>query len=281
METSKSISVLSWNIMGKTWLFLDNTFFGELSRSWVYKKVKIFLEQTKPDIICLQEASQYLPQKIDKYLQEIDYNLVNNENKKSNWNIIASKFPIVNSGEVFLENGDGINSRRIKRYPSSCLWADCKIDKSLIRIYNCQFRIRGIGIQERIYFLNSILEHAQSTPHPVIICGDMNTTIPKQGFARKIVELVHNEPDSSMQSDGKYQPQDERFIFNSVAEKFGFQEILDLTRSTWALPYTSWELFRLKLDWFFIKNIECRKYSLGKYITDHRPIFAEILLDQQ
>lgn len=276
----KSFSVLSWNIMGKTWHIIDKTFFSELSRKKIHKQIIKFIDLNNPDIICLQEAPQYLPHNLDEYLQKVGYHWTGDRSgKKSNFNIIASKFPFINSGEVILENADNVTSKRMSTSLSVCLWVDCSIGESLMRIYNCQFRIRGTGIDERISFLKDILKHAESINHPVVICGDMNTTIPKQGFARKIVELVHNEPDSSMYSDGEYHPHDERFIFNSVAEKFGFREVSDLNRATWALPYTSWELFKLKLDWFFIKKVECKKYFLGQYITDHRPIFAELLMD--
>lgn len=276
----KPLSVLSWNIMGKTWHIIDKTFLSELSRKKIYKQIVKFIDLNNPDIICLQEASQYFPHNFDEFLQKIGYHWVGDQSgKKRNFNIIASKFPFINFGEVILENADKINSRRIATSLSVCLWVDCIVGESLVRIYNCQLRIRGTGINERISFLRDILKHAEAVNHPVVICGDMNTTIPKQGFARKIVQLVHNEPDSSMYFDGKYHPQDERFVFNSVAEKFGFREISDLNRPTWALPYTSWELFKLKLDWFFIKNVKCRKYSLGQYITDHKSIFAELLLD--
>jgi len=268
------LSVLSWNTMGRPWHGIQKTFLDEFSRKKTYAKITAFLEKANTDIVCLQEASHYFPLHLREYLNYAGYKIAH----ENHGNLIASKFPFVESGEIVFENPEKIRRLKMTVYPSACSWADIQLPTAKIRIYNCQFRIRRTGIRERLLALQRILEHAQMIEYPIVVCGDMNTTIPRHGLKRKVIQLVHRQSKSSLVVDGKYHASDERHAFNSVAEKFDFTEILDLKQTTWALPYTSLELFKLKLDWFLIKNAQCSEYELGPYITDHRPILAQLHL---
>ena len=270
----RDLSVLTWNTMGSTWHLIRKTFLSGLSRRVIYGKMKPFLNDDLSDILCLQEALPYLPNGLKSHLQNLGFSSISHaDSAKGNSTLIASKFPIIDSGEIMLETPDDFPTKNsVDPSPRTCLWVDCDINGSRLRVYTCQLRIRGMGIQERLMFLERILSHAQQITYPVIVCGDMNTTIPKQGLARSIVRFIHNEPDDSMVVDGTYHALDERYAFHSVAQRFGFRENIDVEKATWALPYTSWELFGLKLDWFLTKGIERTEYSFGPYISDHRPI---------
>ena len=103
----------------------------------------------------------------------------------------------------------------------------------------------------------------------------MNTTIPKVGIYRLGVQLKHKEPSKSMYIDGRYYPDDERYIFSETATKFCFRDVLDIKKSTWAYPHTSFELASLKLDWFFVRDIKEKSSELLPYCSsDHRPVFV-------
>ncbi len=271
------LSVLSWNLMGNTWYLADKLGVSGLSRKYTYKKIIKFLDSVSPEVLCFQEATKYFPE-LRNYLFNRGYALKFDHDKINNSNLIASKIPILNYGILAVEKQDDSFTHKIPRHVRSCVWVDCKLAETSVRIYNCQFRIRGVGMKERLECLNNVLQHAKSVNLPIIICGDMNTTLPSQGFARNIVKFVHAEPRSSMYIDGVYRTQDERYIFSALANDFGYVDALDIGCSTWALPYTSWELFSLKLDWFLVKDVRSTDYRLGEYITDHRSVLAKINL---
>lgn len=70
---------------------------------------------------------------------------------------------------------------------------------------------------------------------------------------------------------------DERELFNHTLGKYGFKEVLDLTTPTWSPTKTDyWELFKLKLDWFMVRNMKVMNYTVSEYISDHKPIEVQL-----
>jgi len=264
-------SVLSWNVQGiRTYARTD------------FQKAIPGIDNSEADIICLQEVpfafeKIKLLKKKNKYCSVISkYNRNPCEDTsplRYNHNVILTKYPMLQSGEI-------IFSSKIKSILfENAIWSDIKINKQKIRVYNCHFRISGVGIKERIWQLRQVIMHASAWKHPVIICGDMNTTIPQEGLSRKVVQLVHSNPGESIKLNGAYFRKDERFAFNAEAKRHGFNELLSLDKATWALPGTSWEIFGLKLDWFLAKKIKRIKSAYGKYISDHRAITVKCELE--
>jgi endonuclease/exonuclease/phosphatase family metal-dependent hydrolase len=135
--------------------------------------------------------------------------------------------------------------------------------------------IVGVGPKQRIDQLNFILEEAKQHDGPVIVCGDMNTTIPSAGLGRKIVQLFHKVISDNLIADENYHHQDERHSFLLAAQQAGFKESIDIRKSTWCIMPLRWEIFSLKLDWFLVRNIKKPEVSLGKYISDHRSVLAK------
>lgn len=241
-----NFSILDWNIEGSKYYTKTNL-----------KKIIPHLEKSPADIFCLQEAHE-LREKLPTLTKLKNFNYVfpgNNQNR----NIILSKFPIITSGELI--------------FPQPTLenitWADIKIDEQIIRIYNCHLEITGVGPKHRIDQLKFILEAAGSCSGPIIICGDMNTTIPSAGFSRKFVKWFHRESVDDVLT------QDERHLFLQTAESAGFTESINLSQSTWCIMPLRWEIFKLKLDWFLVRNLSKPEISLGNYISDHRSILAK------
>lgn len=154
-----------------------------------------------PDIFCGQEF--YYPRKGEWYNSTVIKSLGENPHTATNKNglVIISKFPIINSESVNVEEGDDVNR--------NCLLADVQINNNLIiRVYNIHLESNKVSdrtenieldtetLQEKstwrtIYNvlgsiknnqklranqMSNILTHIQGSPYPVLVCGDFNDT---------------------------------------------------------------------------------------------------------
>ncbi len=260
----QNLSVLSWNIQGKV----------NLTGHTLFKKVKPHLINLSSDIIALQEMCN--AEKILKNIEALEtYNIFIPElNKRRhggtqgfNHNVLLSKYPIISAEEIIFP------SFNEKIHLENGIRADVQLGDQIIRIYNCHFAIFKSGIDTRLKQLAYILEDARSYKGPTIICGDMNVAIPKKGLRRKIVTGWHREPKREMSINGKFIDYDEREIFNKTISKHGFKEVLDLYTPTWSpLKSKRLELFKLKLDWFMVKNLKVTDIKLGDYVSDHKSV---------
>lgn len=236
-----------------------------------YKKFKSYVKTFDTDIILLQEmcnAKEYL-----KNIPELEaYNVfipkINispaNRIPSYNFNVILSKYPILKTEEVVFPQWSN------HRVLQNCTRVDIQLNDKILRIYNCQLPIFRAGIETRLKQLEFILSDAKNHSGPVIICSDMNTTIPKIGWKRWIISHWHHEPYNEMLVE-----YDERKLFNETIKKYGFRECLNLGTPTWS-PWKSkiWEMFNLKLDWFIVKDLEVTNIKLGEYVSDHKSIEA-------
>lgn len=248
------LSILSWNIQGSP--NFPRTFF------W---RVAPRIRQTPASVICLQEGLSILSH------QERVVPFDSHQPVIGSGNIIFSRYELVNAGTLDFP---------ISLFPQLNLeqvaWSDLRLDTRILRLYNCHLGIRGIGPSQRAQQLGRVLAHARHHEGPAIICGDMNTTIPAAGLRRRIVQIFHSEPDGTMHVDGEPFTSDERYPFARLAEQHGFREAIDMQASTWAIsPQLNWEIFDLKLDWFFVRGMDLPKITLGDYISDHRSVLAE------
>lgn len=277
----KTISVLSWNVQNMfrvpeklRWDSVWHLVAGYTS----FEKVLPYLLETSPDVIALQEvcdaelklASNPGLSKYHVFIPTLNAT-VNHGRSGSNYNVILSKYPILKTKEIPLPEC-GKNSE-------NCTRVDIQIGQQVLRIYVCHFPIFGVGIATRLRNIAFILSDAEKHAGPVIICGDLNTTIPKSGWRRVIVRLWHQVLRRELVVDGQFIREDEREAFNAAIAKRGFADVLDLDTPTWSpLKSSSWQLFNLKLDWFATKGLQLEKVSLGEYISDHRAILAKLRL---
>jgi len=256
--------VLCWNVNG-----ID--YYGSTSPA----KIITHINNIDADILCLQEIPvgkirKYYLKMLSYYpfVSSVDYpaKIIEGNN-----NLIFSKYKILQTGELFFSMVE-----KEKQHFENALWVDIKIYNQKVRIYNCHFKIIGGGISHRIMQLKKVINHCKKLKYPVIICGDLNTTIVKEGFSRKIIQLFHKEPNKTHIVNGKYILEDERYFFYNEAKKLGFIEALPLKSVTWATPPFKIELFKRKLDWFLTKKLIVKKATLGDYISDHRPICVDL-----
>ena len=224
----------------------------------------------RADIVCLQEARE-ARDKLSR-LDAFDFYERVMPQRKDDQNIILSRFAVRARGEVHFSQ---LASRRLQ----PALFADMPVDGKTLRVYNCHFGIVTVGPAAREQQLRRVIEHAAEHSGPVIICGDMNTTIPRHGLRRSMVQLFHLQPPGSVRVNGERFAGDERYAFVKVAEEWGYREATDISQSTWSIYPLKWELFKLKLDWLLVRGVETSNVVLHPYISDHKAIHADCMVN--
>lgn len=267
-----SFSLLSWNIMDHG--PFRNTF-GD--------RVVWYTKEHAADIMCIQEAR--VDSDLIKRVREIKkYDAVIPQKHSvygglPNTNVILTTHEIVDHGEYhFNTPEDHIENKLKDKDTGFYVWADIRIEDTVVRVYNCHLKVIGVGIKERLKSLKHITKHAALFNGPTIICGDMNSLIPRSGIFRFFIKWFHNIKRQSMIVDGKYKLRDERVFFSEEAGKHGFADALPIKKATWAIPYTSFELFKMKLDWMLNKGFAKAEAHMGPYISDHRPVHAQFII---
>jgi hypothetical protein len=244
----------------------QNSFFSMQTRR-IIKLVK----SESPDIFCLQEITgKRSLSLINRLLPEYDYTVT----AKSpgfpgikTLNATFSKLPTISQGELHLN--------RKKMHAGVALWTILKKHKKFA-VYNCYLSVSRQGFMDRGELLETILKHANALKMPAIVCGDMNTVIPKGKISRVFVKIWHRYP--SIKLPGLISS-DERYYFYDIATKMGFKEAADIKENTWCFPFTTIQLFGLKLDWMLYKGFSLHTAKHNPWMADHRGINAVFSLD--
>ena len=184
--TSQDINVMSYNIQ-----YLQYVKGKPEIKERKLKEIATFLKAAQPSVLCLQETSDYSVQMLK---EELAFQHYYRAEKKGT--AILSKFPLIASGIV--EFGSNTNS---------CTWVDIELNKQTIRIYSIHLQsnqvsgladhVRAKGdLQEketwkdikgmigrvkrataiRVRQAQLVKNHIATSPHPVIICADLNDT---------------------------------------------------------------------------------------------------------
>ena len=140
-----------------------------------------FVEQQQPDILCFQEFNRTFLPSFHKY----KYRAITQVTSGLSPQAIFSRFPILNSDVIsFPESAN------------SALFADILIGKDTLRVYNVHLQSYQIPSREFLYANNGreflkrlnrvalkhrqqaqlVRDHAENSPYPVILCGDLNAT---------------------------------------------------------------------------------------------------------
>ena len=202
-DTKDSFKIMSYNV--RSFDLYENMNVGPLL---VRDSILNYIQGEAPEILCFQEffyedrPRQFMTLKQIKSRFQLPFHagsFVTGTNKNTFFGCaIFSKFPIINQGTIDLES----------KSSNHCVYADIQIDSSIIRVYN--FHIGSISFNELYYAvfeefemdvnevdqnkaknlirrflaasrtratqLRLILEHAATSEHPVILCGDLNDT---------------------------------------------------------------------------------------------------------
>lgn len=189
-DNPQGLSVLSYNVN-----LLSFTRNGE-DPNLVRQNITQWLKDNPSDIKCFQEFYQdfttpsrnAIKQLATDNGYEYSYQTIEgNPSKRSYGMIIFSKYPIINEGRVF-EN----------KRNNGVIFADIKVDKDTIRIYNAHLESMNIpseglnnleGIKEnyretlrklkngqivRASQLGVLIEHMENSPHVNLLMGDFN-----------------------------------------------------------------------------------------------------------
>lgn len=254
------ITIFNWNIQGTK--YYTKTSLGKILPN---------LENVDADIFCIQEG-QELNKKINelKYFKEFNSDIsYKNENGAQ---LTISKYSIVNSVKLNLPAFK-------KDLKIQSLRTDINLGEKILRIYNCHLEIFKAGPLDRLEQLKYVLEDSKKHNGPIVICGDLNSVIPKKGLGRLIAKSFHKQGRGNFSDDVKFKDKAEKYLMLDLFNDYGFKNILDINKATWGLYPLKWELFNLKLDWFLVKDINVIDFSLGKYISDHRSITVKLVLD--
>ena len=146
------INIMSYNVR----LFNLNQ---NIKSDNIEDKIIEFIKEEKPNILCIQEFK-----KSDK-TKEI-YKSFNKAKRSDNTLQIITKYNEINSGFV-----NNINS---------CIFSDIILNDT-IRVYNIHLQSNWIKTMKLSYQTRAneaviIKKHIESSPYPVIICGDFNDT---------------------------------------------------------------------------------------------------------
>ena len=185
-ENTDSIKVLSYNVR------LFNRY-EWIAKPDVKSELVEFLKTEKADILCIQEF--YTPDEIPNLNYE--YRHIGLQSKKSQWHMaIYSNFPQLNKATVSIKR---------ERMNNTCIYSDLLINTDTIRIYNIHLASNWFKNSDYSFFQNPqketlkkgingivekmkssykkraeearvIKEHIQSSPYPIILCGDFNDT---------------------------------------------------------------------------------------------------------
>jgi|TARA_R110000737_G_scaffold161270_1_gene189142 endonuclease/exonuclease/phosphatase family metal-dependent hydrolase len=205
-ENTEGIKVMSFNVR----LFDLYNWSVDLSNK---NRIKIFdfLEENSPDVVCFQEFYQQdkntnFPTRdtLIKRLQTVDFHERYSYKSRGRQHFgiaMLSKYPMISKGEVPLQLEEGEKS------DNYCIFADIVKNNDTIRVYNVHlqsiklkkddyelFDEQGNPIQSQttaientVFKIGSayprradqaklVVAHAETSPYPVVICGDFNDT---------------------------------------------------------------------------------------------------------
>lgn len=212
-------------------------------------KIYDLIHQKSPDIICFQE---YAP--VENLKNDYPYNYIQlSKNNKQFGHAIYSKYKIINSGSL-----------DFKDTANNIIFADIKIEKDTIRVYNIHLQSLRINpkkenfgekdaakLRSRIsttfniqqHQVEQYLEHQKATKYPKIIAGDFNNTAYSWAY-RSILK----EKNDAFVAAGK-----------------GFDKTFDF-------------VFPMRIDFIMLdKEIKVNHFkTYHKKYSDHFPIMARI-----
>lgn len=195
----EDVVVVSYNVAN---------FGSETEKESLYDAVAEWLNSQRVDIVCLQEAYFYSDESLDYFrskLERLRYaKYVDCVPEKSNQSEVSGSGFLLLSGHPIVRHAvadvDSLNVNAV--------WADVKVGRDTLRVYNLHLQSTGITGTERTETLtrhiiadtmarsklsnvaqkmadnyrrraaeaDRVATHVAQSPHPVVLCGDFNDT---------------------------------------------------------------------------------------------------------
>ena len=178
----QQFSIMSFNVR------LFNAY-DWIKKDDVKQEIIEYLNKESASILCLQEF--YAPEELPKL--NYHYSHIGLQNERKSWRMATySKFPIFNKGTVSISG---------ERTNNVCIFSDIRIGNDSIRIYNLHLAsnwfqkedyefldkpsVEGaesiierlkISFFKRAKQVKAIKAHMNTSPYPIILCGDFNDT---------------------------------------------------------------------------------------------------------
>ncbi len=185
-DIGDGLSVMSFNIGGTT------HHFSAKDKKSKIEEFKNLIREQDPDVVCLQERKEFLIPILDDIFNSYETRL--DSVMKT---CIYSKYPIKNNGNITFDTPY-----------HSATWADINYNSNNYRIYSVHLSSNkvpdltdnlneiidesvyvlgeySIHASKRIEQLDKIMKHAEKSPYPVLITGDLND-MPQSYTYRKI-----------------------------------------------------------------------------------------------
>jgi endonuclease/exonuclease/phosphatase family metal-dependent hydrolase len=243
-QVEDSISMLSYNVREFN---ADN----DINKKDISNKILEFINSKNADILCLQESSKHDSEKINNYPYKFS-------GSKKNKTLLAiySKYPIIKTG--FIDFPNTINN---------AIFADIKIQKDTIRLYN--LHLQSFGIE-----LNSAKE--KNNQYAAFI-KKINKGLTKQIEQAKLVKtnsincnkkIIISGDFNSTPFSLPYRILEERLNDTYICEGYGLGNTFNLFN------------YPLRLDYFLIDS-SIKIYSHENFylnLSDHEPIFIKFKL---
>jgi hypothetical protein len=236
-------------------------------------KVPRLVSRFRPDVVCLQEVTSGWF--INRVNRRGKHTAVSTYPEKMltvfrGRNVTLSRWDVSDCGEMKYDQAGGVKAKRLA---GQVLWTELRNRRKKIRVYNCHLGVFGVGMEDRAGMLSDIAKHASKFTGPVIICGDMNTMMPELRPAWWLAKAWARFPYPGPKA-AKYSWLGEKYYFQDMAKRYGFDEVLEIDEQTWRLPFAKLNMWRPKLDWMLYRGLEPVGYELGPWIGDHRGIIA-------
>lgn len=176
VEDQNNLSIMNFNVR----LF---NLYNWIPKANIEKDIVDFIKKEQPDIVSFQEY--HLHENVDLSFYKYKFEKLSG-NKMKYGQAIFSNYPIINSGFIDFPNS-----------ANNAIYADIVKGKDTIRVYNVHLQSSGINpnaenlkkedsdrLLKRItetFKLQELqaeqfIEHKESSPYKMIICGDFNNT---------------------------------------------------------------------------------------------------------
>ena len=247
-ETESTISIMNYNVR----LF---NIYNWIDQPNIEIDIVNMITEKNPDIVCFQE---YHPHKnLNLLLYSYKYEKLAGKNLKYG-QAIYSKYPIINKGSVGFPNS-----------ANNAIFIDIATKSDTLRIYNVHLQssridanVENLDSEKSEQLLKSLKKtfamqqsqaelfiiHKSKSPYKVIVAGDFNNTA---------YSYVYNEIRGNLKD-----------AFEEAGNGFG---------RTFSFKY-----FPVRIDFILVdKSFEVNSFkTIDKKLSDHYPIFSEVILHQ-